>query len=391
MRIHSSEQQHAENALWRATGLFFGCSSRKKDIERAGYNASADCCFNHGFAFTGVASGSTCFASRELAPDVKINAAYSVVLVETMQMTRFGRFSRSGIGSGVIICETGFIVTNNHVVSNATGGFADKINVRLKNGQTFEAVVAWHNPDADLAIIKTDAYELSAARFGIIPEHCAYVFAAGYSARTQEMIIAEGFYTGRTDAFVFEGIRIEMIQTTTELVRGNSGGGLFNSYGELVGIVTAKYVGIGADSIGLSVPIDLLPPYVISSRRDACKILPLRQQHPVGKHFFAAGALEHFNQILYGEVRFLFALHVEDYISVVHHYYAIAVFEGVAHVVRNAKRCEIVFVHDFIGEVEDGCCGFGVKGGGVFVEEENAGFFERRHKKRQSLPLSAGK
>jgi len=174
-----------------------------------------------------------------------------------VRVTCFGYFaSLIGIGSGVIICETGFIVTNNHVVSNATGDFADKINVRLKTGQTFEAVVAWHRPDADLAILKLDACGLPVARFGSISEHCTLVFAVGYSAQTQEMIIAEDLHIGRTDAFALGGNRL--IQTTTELVRGNSGGGLFNSYGELVGIVTAKYVGIGADSIGLSVPIDVL-------------------------------------------------------------------------------------------------------------------------------------
>ena len=154
-----------------------------------------------------------------------------------------------GFGSGVIISSDGYIVTNNHVVDNS-----DNVFVTLNDKREFEAEVIGTDPSSDLALIKVDAEDLNYIPYGNsdILKVGEWVLAVGNpftitSTVTAGIVSAKGKNLG----IIQDRYRIEsFIQTDAAVNRGNSGGALVNTRGELVGINTAiispsgGYVGI---------------------------------------------------------------------------------------------------------------------------------------------------
>ena len=148
-----------------------------------------------------------------------------------------------GSGSGVIIRPDGYIVTNNHVVANAT-----KIQVTLNNNKTYEATVIGADPATDVALIKIDAEGLSTLPFGDSDQLRLgeWVLAVGsplgYQLRstiTAGIVSAKGRQMAH-DPREKTTLQIEsFIQTDAAVNPGNSGGALVNKTGELVGINTA--------------------------------------------------------------------------------------------------------------------------------------------------------
>ena len=153
-----------------------------------------------------------------------------------------------GNGSGVIISEDGYILTNNHVVRNA-----ENIKITLNNGNKYDAKVVGVDGFSDIAVLKVEATGLTAAKLG-----------QSNNLRPGEWVVAIGNSLGY-DHTVTVGIisalarhidnaNVEFIQTDAAINPGNSGGPLVNLNGEVVGINTA-IAGIGT-SIGFSIPID---------------------------------------------------------------------------------------------------------------------------------------
>lgn len=146
------------------------------------------------------------------------------------------REQRAG-GSGVIISEDGYIVTNNHVVENAS-----KLRVKLNDGRTFDAKIIGRDPATDVALIKVDATQLPTLAFGSSDalRLGEWVLAIGSPFDLQSTITA-GIVSAkarRLDVIPSE-FRIEsFIQTDAAVNPGNSGGALVNTHGELVGINT---------------------------------------------------------------------------------------------------------------------------------------------------------
>ena len=147
---------------------------------------------------------------------------------------------RQGSGSGVIIRPDGYIVTNNHVVSNAT-----KIEVTLNNNKTYEATVIGTDPATDVALIKIDASGLPTLKFADSDKLRLgeWVLAIG-SPLGEELrsTITAGIVSakGRSMPNYKGDFKIEsFIQTDAAVNPGNSGGALVNKAGELVGINTA--------------------------------------------------------------------------------------------------------------------------------------------------------
>lgn len=150
---------------------------------------------------------------------------------------------QKGSGSGVIIREDGYIVTNNHVVANAT-----KIDVTLNNGKTYEAKVIGTDPATDVALIKVDANGLPTISIGDSDSLRLgeWVLAIGsplgrelQSTITAGIVSAKGRQMGG-DPQNPGAVKIEsFIQTDAAVNPGNSGGALVNKKGELVGINTA--------------------------------------------------------------------------------------------------------------------------------------------------------
>ncbi|MBR4843959.1 MAG: trypsin-like peptidase domain-containing protein [Alistipes sp.] len=168
-------------------------------------------------------------------------------------------------GSGVIISTDGYIVTNNHVINNATN-----LSVKLYDGRTFEAKVIGSDPATDVALIKIEAEGLPTLPFGSSDELRLgeWVLAIGYpmdlqSTITAGIVSAKARHLGAIDNK--SGIE-SFIQTDAAVNPGNSGGALVNTRGELVGIntiiktSTGSYVGYSfavPESIVRKVVMDL--------------------------------------------------------------------------------------------------------------------------------------
>ncbi len=165
-----------------------------------------------------------------------------------------GRRHRAvGQGSGFIISQDGYIITNNHVVNGA-----DRIIVKLHNGKEYEAVDVKSDPRSDVAIIKIDAKNLHALPLGDSDrtEVGDWVLAFGApfgleQSITQGIISAKGRGPGINE-------RENYLQTDAAINPGNSGGPLVNLNGEVVGINTAISSRSGGyDGVGFSIPINM--------------------------------------------------------------------------------------------------------------------------------------
>lgn len=144
---------------------------------------------------------------------------------------------RKAGGSGVIISEDGYIVTNNHVVDEAT-----KLRVTLNDGRSFEATLVGKDPATDVALIKIEAEGLPTLAFGSSDalRLGEWVLAIGSPFDLRQTITA-GIVSAkaRTLGVIPSEFRIEsFIQTDAAVNPGNSGGALVNTHGELVGINT---------------------------------------------------------------------------------------------------------------------------------------------------------
>lgn len=151
---------------------------------------------------------------------------------------------RSG-GSGVIVSEDGYIVTNNHVIDGAT-----KLRVKLNDGRVFDAKVIGSDPATDVALIKVEAKKLPTIKFGSSDalRLGEWVLAIGYPMGLQSTITA-GIVSAKAcqlDVIPNE-FRIEaFLQTDAAVNPGNSGGALVNIKGELVGINTVIKTSTGS-------------------------------------------------------------------------------------------------------------------------------------------------
>jgi len=170
-----------------------------------------------------------------------------------------------GAGSGVILSKDGYIVTNYHVIERAT-----KIDVTLTNGKEYEAEVIGSDDELDIALIKISAFSLKPAFLG-----------KSSSVRPGDKVIAIGNPLGYLGGTVTEGIvsavdrpideyseEKYLLQFSAPINGGNSGGGLFDADGKLIGIVTAKMVGVGVEGLGFAIPIDSVIEIIIEIFRE---------------------------------------------------------------------------------------------------------------------------
>ena len=161
--------------------------------------------------------------------------------------------SSQSAGSGVIFTSDGYIVTNNHVIEGA-----DEIRVKLKDGQSYNARIIGSDVKSDLAVLKIDAENLMAATFGdsnsILVGDTAIVI--GNPLGELGGSVTSGIISALDREINIENQPMNLLQTNAEINPGNSGGGLFNSAGELVGIVNAKTSATSIEGIGFAIPIN---------------------------------------------------------------------------------------------------------------------------------------
>jgi len=163
------------------------------------------------------------------------------------------------VGSGVLISADGYILTNNHVVEDAV---RDGITVTLEDKRVYESRIVGRDPSTDLAVIKIDGSDFPHATIGNSDhtEVGEWVMAIGNPFRLQSTVTA-GIVSalGREVDIINDLLRIEsFIQTDAAINRGNSGGALVNTSGELIGINTAIATQSGSyQGYGFAVPSNL--------------------------------------------------------------------------------------------------------------------------------------
>ena len=161
-------------------------------------------------------------------------------------------------GSGFIVTSDGFVLTNYHVVENS-----NSITVTLYDGSSYEAELIGCDASNDIAVLKIDAKGLSPVTFGNSDELVVgqEVLAIGNPLGELTFSLTRGIISAlNRDITLSGGLRMRLIQTDCAINSGNSGGALFNMYGEVIGITNAKYSGSGSqasvDNIGFAIPVN---------------------------------------------------------------------------------------------------------------------------------------
>jgi len=181
----------------------------------------------------------------------------SVVEITTEVVMRgniiMGNYVTEGAGSGVIISEDGYIVTNYHVIEGAT-----KVTVRTRDTKSYSATIVGSDQKTDLAVLKIEAKGLKAATYGnsgslVIGQP---ILAIGNPLGELGGTVTQGIISALDRELQVENQTMTLLQTDASVNPGNSGGGLFDGKGSLVGIVNAKSSGSGVEGLGFAIPID---------------------------------------------------------------------------------------------------------------------------------------
>ena len=157
-------------------------------------------------------------------------------------------------GSGIVLSEDGLILTNSHVVENC-----DSATVTLFDDRSFEAMLVGADPMSDVAVLKIDAKGLKPAVFGdssklTVGEHVAAIGnPLGESFR---MTLTDGIISAIDRGINYNGHSMTLLQTNTAINEGNSGGALFNMYGQVVGVTNMKMMSSysSIEGIGFAIP-----------------------------------------------------------------------------------------------------------------------------------------
>ena len=165
--------------------------------------------------------------------------------------------SGSVSGSGFVISEDGYILTNYHVVEDAyTGGY--EVKVMFYDGSTYTAEIKGFDRNNDIAVLKIDATGLDAAELG--SSDSLYVgdtvYAVGNPLGELSYSMTSGMVSATDRLITTEEGTMTMFQFDAAVNQGNSGGPVYNVYGQVVGVVTAKSNEDGTEGLGFAIPID---------------------------------------------------------------------------------------------------------------------------------------
>ena len=203
--------------------------------------------------------------AKEVSPAV-VGVTVSVDQVTDGQTTQSQEY---GYGTGIIISENGYIATNNHVVDGS-----DSVKVTLIDGEEYDAVIVGTDPATDLAVIKIEAQDLTAASFGDSDalEVGETVVAIGNPLGSNLAgSVTSGIVSAKDRVISTNGYTQKYIQTDAAINPGNSGGPLVNIEGKVIGINTLKTylagyddygVPIGTEGIGFAIPMQTALPII---------------------------------------------------------------------------------------------------------------------------------
>lgn len=206
-----------------------------------------------------VASTSTDSSGKMDVSSVVKAVQSSVVSIECQSESEANRYSfgesatRTSAGSGVIITSDGYIATNNHVVEGAS-----KITVTTADSKSYTAKLVGRDEQTDIAVLKIEATGLKNATLGKSSslEVGDEVVAIGNPLGELSGTVTNGIVSALNREVTIENETMSLIQTNASINAGNSGGGLFDKNGLLVGVVNAKASGENVEGLGFAIPID---------------------------------------------------------------------------------------------------------------------------------------
>lgn len=186
------------------------------------------------------------------------------ITVSTTSVNIFGQTSTSAAsGSGFVLTQDGYIVTNYHVIEEAAEDSSVAIEASFANGDKYTAKLVGGEKDNDVAVLKIEAAGLTPVTLGdseklVVGEA---VYAIGNPLGELTFTYTNGMVSA-LDRLISTGdsVTLNMLQTNCDINPGNSGGPLFDSYGNVIGITTAKYTqsasGVSAEGLGFAIPIN---------------------------------------------------------------------------------------------------------------------------------------
>lgn len=195
--------------------------------------------------------------------EVAAKAAPSVVEILTEgTSTTYGLFggtyTTQSAGSGVIISEDGYIMTNHHVIENA-----NKITITTYDGTSYDATLVGSDEKADIAVLKVDADGFTPATIGdsSLVQVGDTAIVIGNPLGTLGGTVTDGIISATSREVTINNEAMELLQTNAQINSGNSGGGLFDGNGNLIGIVNAKDSGTTSsgttiEGLGFAIPIN---------------------------------------------------------------------------------------------------------------------------------------
>ena len=230
-----------------------------KVIATVGKGALAVLCGFGGAWLYSAQSGNTGLTVAEAAA----KAAPSTVEIQTeITQQSYGMFggtyTTNAAGSGVIISKDGYIVTNNHVIDGA-----QKITVKTSDGTEYDAKLVGTDAKSDIAVLKVDANDLTPATLGDSSKISVgdTAIAIGNPLGTLGGTVTDGIISATSRELVVNNESMKLIQTNATINSGNSGGGLFDGNGNLIGIVQSKDSGTSSsgatiEGIGFAIPVN---------------------------------------------------------------------------------------------------------------------------------------
>ena len=209
--------------------------------------------------------------TREMTPaEVYAGNVESTVGITTQITTNYFGYQTqaAAAGSGFILTEDGYVLTNYHVIEDAS-----KITVSMFDGTTYDASLVGYDESNDIAVLKIDAEGLTPVVLGdssslVVGDQ---VMAIGNPLGELTFSLTVGYVSALGRSVTLEnGTMMNLIQTDAAINSGNSGGALFNSHGEVIGITNAKYSSSGfsgtasIDNIGFAIPVNTVRNIVMS-------------------------------------------------------------------------------------------------------------------------------
>lgn len=181
----------------------------------------------------------------------------SVVEITTEHVQTYNRMQQlvsTGAGSGVIISSSGYIITNHHVIDDA-----DNVTITLSDGTQHQAIIIGSDDKTDIAVLKIEAEGLTPAIMGNSSDVSVGddVVVVGNPLGQLGGTVTNGIISALDREITIDGTVMSLLQTNAAINQGNSGGGMFNSRGELIGIINAKSVATGVEGLGFAIPVDI--------------------------------------------------------------------------------------------------------------------------------------